>query len=124
VIEDVDSTIVWGADDSVLFYLTLDDQHRPYKLFMHQLGAKQEDDLCLFAESDDKYWMSIGKTNDDKFFILSLSSTETSECYAIDLTNAEGAAGHENAIERMTCFRKRQFGVRYDVEHHGHISTS
>lgn len=120
VIEDVDSTIVWGADDSVLFYLTLDDQHRPHKLFLHRLGTKQEDDLCLFTESDDKFWMSIGKTNDDKFLILSLSSTETSECYAIDLTDAEGATSHADAvIDRMVCLRKREFGVRYDVEHHG-----
>lgn len=121
VIEDVDSTIVWGADDSVLFYLTLDDQHRPHKLFLHRLGTKQEDDLCLFTENDDKFWMSIGKTNDDKFLILSLSSTETSECYVIDLTNAESASGHADAaiIDRMVCLRKREFGVRYDVEHHG-----
>ena len=36
-VEEVDGGIVWGGDDSTIFYLKMDDQHRPF-----QVGPKNE----------------------------------------------------------------------------------
>ena len=118
VIHDVDGDITWGADDTALFYLKMDEEHRPYKLFMHILGTNQSEDVCLFTEEDQMFWMQAGKTADDKFLVINTSSKETSEVHVINLQGIVGAAGHRNAAQNKVCIRAREFGVRYDVEHH------
>ncbi len=118
VIQDVDGDITWGADDTALFYLKMDEEHRPFKLFMHMLGTNQSEDVCLFTEDDQMFWMQAGKTADDKFLVINTSSKETSEVHVINLQGIVGAAGHLRAAEHKVCIRAREFGVRYDVEHH------
>ena len=41
----------------MLFYLTMDDAHRPYKLWRHVVGTPQSEDVCLVTEEDEKYWL-------------------------------------------------------------------
>jgi oligopeptidase B len=118
VIDEIDGAVTWGADDSTIFYLTMDEEHRPYKLFMHILGTPQSEDVCLYTESDGKFWMQAGKTADDNFFVLGTESKETSEVHVISLHGVHGAEGHRRAAEQMVCIRHRKFGVRYAVEHH------
>jgi oligopeptidase B len=44
----------------------MDDEHRPYKLFLHVLGTPQEEDVCIYTENDGLFWMGAGKTADDR----------------------------------------------------------
>lgn len=118
VIEEVDGDITWGADDSTLFYLKMDEEHRPHKIFMHIVGTNQSEDVCLYTENDGMFWMQAGKTSDDKFIVISTESKETSEVYVINLQGVKGPAAHRQAVENKVCIRKREFGVRYDVDHH------
>jgi hypothetical protein len=37
-IKDVDSGIVWGADDKTVYYLKMDDEHRPFQVWRHTVG--------------------------------------------------------------------------------------
>lgn len=53
-IEGSDGNIVWDRDSSRLYYLTMDEEHRPDKLYMHVLGTSQSDDVCLYTEEDGK----------------------------------------------------------------------
>lgn len=43
---------MWGSDLSVVFYVTMDDEHRPFKVFLHVMGTSQEEDICIFEEKD------------------------------------------------------------------------
>jgi oligopeptidase B len=118
VIKDVDGDITWGADDTALFYLKMDEEHRPHKIFMHIVGTDQAEDVCLYTEEDQMFWMQAGKTADDKFLVINTESKETSEVYVINLQGVKGAEGHRRAVENKVCIKPREFGVRYDVEHH------
>jgi oligopeptidase B len=118
VLEEIDGTVVWGADDSTIFYTTMDEEHRPYKLHMHVLGTPQSEDRCVFTEDDNMYWMGISKTADDKFLVVSTESKETSEVHVISLRGVTGGDGHRAAADQLVCLRPREFGVRYEVEHH------
>ena len=31
--------VVWGADDSTVFYTKMDDEHRPFEVWLHVIGA-------------------------------------------------------------------------------------
>lgn len=70
VLHATSGDIAWGADDSVLYYTTMDEEHRPYKLWLHVLGTDQSQDLCLFEEHDQRMWISIGKSDSERFLML------------------------------------------------------
>lgn len=38
VIYECGSDIVWGNDDSTIFYTKLDDEHRDYQIWLHTIG--------------------------------------------------------------------------------------
>lgn len=58
-IEDSDGTIVWGgSSNDQIFYMKVDSEHRPYQLYMHKLGTPQDQDVCLFEETNGLFWMS------------------------------------------------------------------
>lgn len=118
-IEGTSGSIVWAADDSAFFYLTLDEEHRPHKVFMHVLGTSQSDDICLLTETDGRFWMDVSKTSDDRYLLIGAGSKETSEYYFVDLSGLSGATQHQRELpKRLTCFQTRQQGLRYeDIDH-------
>ena len=115
---EIDSTVRWGADDSTLYYLKMDDQHRPYQVYRRTLstGTAGDDandaaanDELLFEEPDDLFWVGISKSADKKYLFIETSSSETSEVHYLDLTKGPDAS--------LECIAKRRKKVLYDVEH-------
>ena len=106
---EIDGTVRWGADDSTLFYLKMDDQHRPYQVYRRTLSdtSTGEDEL-LFEEPDDLFYVGISKSADRKYLFIETSSSETSEVHYLDLTKREA---------KLECVAKRRRKVLYDVEH-------
>ena len=100
--------ISWGKDNEVFYYVTEDDAKRPYKLWKHIVGTKQEDDVCLFTEDDEVFNLNIGKSKDGRYLFCCSASTETYETHYIDL-NAE-----ETILKPI---QMREKGLRYEVEH-------
>jgi protease II len=37
-LEQCAGDLIWGADSSTLFYVKMDDEHRPFEVWMHQVG--------------------------------------------------------------------------------------
>ena len=123
VIEGASGSLLWGNDDSVLFYMKMDEEHRPHQLYMHVLGTPQSEDVMVLAEDDGRFWMDAGKTADDMFLVVGVESKETSEHFVVDLRGLVGGDQHaqavaESADTKMRCIHPRNEGVRYDVEHH------
>jgi len=69
---------VWSADSQEIFYIRLDENHRPSKLFRHRLGAGG-DDALVFEEPDAGFFMGVGKTQSHNFIIIDCHDHETSE---------------------------------------------
>jgi oligopeptidase B len=109
-VKKIAGSVAWG-DDSTLFYLTQDAQLRPHRMWRHKLGA--DTDVQLFEESDEMFWLGLGKSSSGRFMFAASGSSETSECHFIDL-KAEGASDAQ-----LTVIQPRTFGLRYDVEHDG-----
>ena len=114
VIEEISGEIVWNSDSKSLFYMKMDEEHRPFELFMHVLGTNQSEDIQLFKEDDQKFWLDIDKTQDGKYLIVASASTETSEQYLMQLNKDSG----DKDLHPLICLQPRQFGVRYYVESH------
>ena len=114
VIEDISGEIVWNSDSNSIFYMKMDNEHRPFDLYLHILGTKQSEDVSLFKENDQRFWLDIDKTQNGKYLIVASESKETSEQYIMELKNIDTK---ETALN-LICLEPRKEGIRYYVESH------
>eukprot|EP00536_Pseudo-nitzschia_multiseries_P017954 jgi/Psemu1/227195/e_gw1.1979.5.1 len=118
-------SLQWGADDKTLFYLTTDDQKRPYRLYRRRLdnsssnnNNNNKDDELLYQEDDELYWVGMSKSFDGKYLFVSSGSKETSETHFLDLTDPDAT---------FQCVAPRRSKVLYRVSHrsgHWYITTN
>jgi oligopeptidase B len=115
---ETSGNLVWGNDDSTLFYMTMDANHRPDKLFQRQnwQSSSAAKEILLKEEPDDMYWSHVYKSLDGKYVFFETASKETSEVWFLPLEEEEKGGGGE---EEMQCVAPRRNKVLYEVEH-GH----
>ncbi|MFY1688589.1 S9 family peptidase [Plantactinospora sp. WMMB782] len=101
----------WSADGSTLFYLTVDESWRPYRVWRHTVGTAAEADEIVYQEDDERFWVGVGLTRSEHFVVMDSHSKVTSEVRVIPAANPTG----EPAV-----IAPRRQGVEYSVEHHGH----
>lgn len=116
VIEDV-SDLVWANDNQTVYYVK---QHPetllPYQVYRHQLGAEIKDDLLIYEELDDTFYVNIYKTRSEQYLVIAIDSTTTSECLVLDADQPMGdfvsflprSRGHEYSIDHF----QEQFYIR------------
>ena len=97
----------WSLDGSALFYVTVDDAWRPYQVWRHVIGTATADDVVVFEEADEKFWLGIGTSRDDKWLMIGTSSKLTSEFWMLDAATPRG---------EFSVVAPRRQGVEYDVE--------
>ena len=56
-LEDAQGSLVWAQDGQTLFYTTLDEEHRPSKVFRHRLGSAQSDDVLVYEEANPGFFV-------------------------------------------------------------------
>src|SRR5438067_730664 len=100
----------WAADNRTYFYVKPDDAMRPYQLWRHTLGTTADEDVLVFEERDERFYLGVGTTKDDRFVILHLGSKVTDEIWYLDATDPTGA---------FRVVQPREQDVEYSLEHHG-----
>jgi len=109
VIEDAYYGLEWSGRDA-LFYTTVDDAYRPYRLHRRALGGDGGDTL-VYEESDEAFWLDLSRTRSGRFLVVSLGSNTTTEVRVLELGDAvEGPL--EVVLERTP-------GVEYSLAHRG-----
>lgn len=106
-IRDTAGGAVWSADARHVFYQTVDDAWRPDTVWRHDIGAGA-DDVSVFHEPDEKYWVGMGSTRSDKYLMIGVGSKITSEVYVLP---ADDPTGEFRSVA------PRVEGVEYNVEH-------
>ena len=110
-IESAQGDMVFSADGKTLFYTVLDDNHRPNKVFRHQIGGDPTQDVLIYEETDPGFFIGVGKTESGRFILIDAHDhADTSEVWMIDAQTPE-AKSHLIA--------KRNTGISYDVSDHG-----
>ena len=109
--DDSVTTIGYGAelttDGSVVYVTRVDDAWRPHEVWRYAVGAGPEHGELVYREEDERFWLGIGSTRDDRFIQIGLGSKTTSEHWLIDATDP-------SAVPR--CVTPRREGVEYDIE--------
>jgi oligopeptidase B len=98
----------WSRDGSALFYVTVDDAWRPYRVWRHMVGTPAAQDALVYEEADEKFRVGIGLTRSERYLLLSVASSVTSEVWLLDSAAPEG---------EFTVVAPRRQNVEYQVEH-------
>jgi len=108
-IADTYYSFAWGNDNQTAFYTKLDDANRPYQLWRHTLGSSPSEDVLVYQEDDESFFLSVGKTRSRAYILLNLGSMVTSEIHYLDANQPTA---------EFQLFQPRQQGIEYSIEHH------
>jgi oligopeptidase B len=99
----------WANDNRTFFYVTQDHAKRDSALHRHELGTPVSDDVLVYEEHDERFWVGLYKTRDDAFLALAINSLTTSEVWVLDANYPQGDL-------RLT--QERTSGLEYTIDHH------
>nr|WP_050774321.1 oligopeptidase B [Shewanella benthica] len=110
VLDGTDGGSVWANDNQHVFYIKKDPQTLlGNQVFRHRLGTEQSQDVLVYEEQDDTYYISLGKSLDETRIVLFHESTITSQVSVLDadqpLTQFEPLLpreeGHEYSVSKL-----------------------
>jgi oligopeptidase B len=109
-IPDTRGSIVWAEDSRTVFYIRIDDNHRPLFVYAHVIGTAPGMDRLVYEEKDSGYYVDVSRTQSGKYILVDAHDHQTSEIYLIDA---------DKPMSPPRLISARNHGHEYDVEHHG-----
>ena len=108
VIENI-SSVAWANDNQTVFYVKKDPETLlPYQVYRHVLGDDINNDQLIYQEDDDTFYVDIYKTRSEKYLVVCIDSTTTSECLVLDA---------EKPNEELISFLPRETDHEYSIDH-------
>ncbi|MEO1083635.1 MAG: S9 family peptidase [Acidobacteriota bacterium] len=98
----------WSDDSRYFFYVTRDAAHRPYRVYRHRLGTPSTEDVLIFEEPDERFFLYLERTRSGRFLVLTLATHTTSEIHVIDARTPLGSP--RRIVERRD-------GVEWQLDH-------
>jgi oligopeptidase B len=74
-----EGNVIFSADGRTLHYLKLNDQHRPFQVWSHALGTDPARDILRYEEEDDRFFLSLGESSDERWIFIDADSAESTE---------------------------------------------
>jgi oligopeptidase B len=105
-ITDTAYGVAW-AKNTHLFYTRADEAWRPYVVLRHRVGTDPSEDVVVLNESDERFWLGVDASRDDRWIIIGAGSKITSEFRLLSTDDPEG--------EPRIVAPRRQ-GIEYDIE--------
>ena len=109
--DTVDGTFAGASLDPsgrFVFYTTVDDAWRPEKVWRHVVGTDSSDDVCIFHEPDERFFVGSGFSRSGRMMFVVTGSKTTTGYWSISVDDLE--AEPQEIWPRVD-------GVEYNVEH-------
>jgi oligopeptidase B len=100
----------WSGGSDHVFYVTVDEAWRPFRVWRHRLGTPAAQDVRVFEEADERFWVSVSLTRSERFVMIRTASVLTSEVLLLPAGDPDG---------EFTAVRARRQGVEYEVDDAG-----
>jgi oligopeptidase B len=107
-ISNMDGSVEWANDNKTLFYIVLNEAHRPYQLWRHNLGDAQSEDVLIYQEDDDRFHVGLHRTKSGEFLKMDIGSNVTTEVHLLD---------RNNPFSEWQLVQPREQSVEYYVYH-------
>ncbi|PJJ72616.1 oligopeptidase B [Diaminobutyricimonas aerilata] len=107
-IPDTAGGALFDPSGRFVFYLTVDEAWRPDTVWRHEVGTPAADDVTVYTEPDERYWLGVGLTRSRRYLVIEQESKITSETRLLDASDPTG--------EFRVVWPRRE-GVEYSVEH-------
>ena len=98
----------WSRCGDYIFYITVDENQRPCRLWRHRIGSDTETDELIYEETDETFTLYVTKSQSGKFLFVHSGSKTTSEIRLLDA---------DAPLSPLRLLDKRRDGILYDVEH-------
>ncbi|KAA9151405.1 S9 family peptidase [Microbacterium lushaniae] len=98
----------FSPDGRFVVYTTVDEAWRPDTVWLHELGTPVADDVKLFTEPDERYWVGAGFTRSRRYLMIEVGSSITSEEWLVDADDLRS--------EPRVVWPRRE-GVEYSASH-------
>ena len=102
------TSIAWAADNKTIFYVIEDDAKRPYRLYRHVLGEKEDE--VVYEEKDRLFNLQVQRTRSNAYVRLISESATTTEVRTIRA---------HRPTEKPALVQPRQEGLEYYIDHRG-----
>jgi len=112
LVENAAGEVVWTRDSSAFLYVAQDENHRPWCVMLHRLGASQSEDLEVFEEADPAWFIAIAPTRLGRSAIISVHGHDASEARVVDL---------DDPAAPPLLIAPRRPGLRYEAMDHGDV---
>ena len=106
-ISGVGAGATWGADNTTVYYVTVDEAWRPDTVWRHRLGADAPDEQ-VYHEPDERFWVAVGRTRSNKYVLIAAGSAVTSEMRYADAADPDATF--------QTVWPRRD-GIEYSLDH-------
>ena len=99
--------VTWTADNTCVYYTTVDESWRPDTVWRHRLGAGGSAEQVLH-EPDERFWLAVGRTRSNAYILIAAGSSITSEIRFADASDPRA---------EFTTVLPRREGIEYSVDH-------
>ena len=107
-IPGLSADMVWADDNRTLFYVENDPETLlTVRVKKHVLGTPVADDVLVYEEGDDSFYMGLSRTRDDRFICIGVESTVASEVRCAPAADPA----------TFTVLAPRERDVEYDADH-------
>jgi oligopeptidase B len=107
-LEDTSYGAAWADDNATVFFVRVDESMRPYQLWRHVVGTDPAGDVLVYEEPDDRFYLSVSRTKDERYILMDLESKVTTEVRSL---RADDPLGEFGVID------PRRPGIEYRVTH-------
>jgi oligopeptidase B len=109
VVENTTGRVTWAADSKTCFYTGKDyETLRAERIVRHKLGTDSDNDVLVYFEDDEEFTCRIGKTQSEKFLVISSNQTLTTEARILEADKPEG---------EFRVFAPREVNHEYSIDH-------
>ena len=107
VIPETTYSTAW-AGDSTFFYVRPDATMRPHQVWRHEIGRPAEDDVLVYEDADERFFVTVGLSLTEEWVHLASASKVTSEEHLIPAADP---------TREPRVIQPREQGVEYDATH-------
>lgn len=117
VITNTGGGCAW-ADDRTVFYPRKDETLRTYRIYRHELGTPESQDVLVFEEKDPAFSCDVYRSRSDRFVMITTESTTSSEHLMLSVDDPKGVfkpflpreEDHEHTVIHVPAFAEATAG--------------